>query len=249
MSALKSQHIYLQEMSSFLRDLEHMTPVQRFARTQEALLDMQKIVSVHKSMREKSDAEAESYRKYALDQEAEASRLKVENLRLRRGVEMRDAANAREKATTHALKEELVAVKQVAFDRGQQEAVFRRKIKQLEDDVSSLAADRSRLQSAVASLQQQLEMKDEALRKEQLVLNQTRNARNEAEKKVKELEKEVRVTRMVEEKAWSNASDARKKLLDGLDEALMMNPNHFSDFDLAQHHDRRVVVASAGKRR
>lgn len=84
----------------------------------------------------------------------------------------------------------------------------------------------------------QLEMKDEALRKEQLVLNQTRNARNEvpcppcgcdasscqvgarwtrvdvreltaavqAEKKVKELEKEVRVTRMVEEKAWSNAS-------------------------------------------
>jgi len=65
----------------------------------------------------------------------------------------------------------------------------------------------------------------------------------EIEKKLKASQRELNATRKMEKEAWNATQRTRTNIIDGIDEALLMNPNHFNDVDMLMHKDRRVTVA------
>mmetsp|Transcript_12017 Transcript_12017/g.18828 ORF Transcript_12017/g.18828 Transcript_12017/m.18828 type:complete len:274 (-) Transcript_12017:843-1664(-) len=243
LGTMRSNQKYLTEMHSYIKELQELTPDDRFQMTQQALLDMQNMVEIFKNLRNKAEANKEEFKKLATDREAENSKLHYENSKLVRQLELRDASLAKERNSNKQLEVQLTNSKQQAFEHMQEEAALRRRVKFIEEESAMKSDEIHRLDNHSKNLHAQVEKQSSEIRNLKRLLQQAQNQRTDAEKEAKSLNKEVRISRKVEKQAWHTASDTRKRILDGLDEAIMMNPNHFNEFNLHEHRDRKVTVA------
>jgi len=225
---MRSNQKYLTEMHSYIKELQELTPDDRFQMTQQALLDMQNMVEIFKNLRNKAEANKEEFKKLATDREAENSKLHYENSKLVRQLELRDASLAKERNSNKQLEVQLTNSKQQAFEHMQEEAALRRRVKFIEEESAMKSDEIHRLDNHSKNLHAQVEKQSSEIRNLKRLLQQAQNQRTDAEKEAKSLNKEVRISRKVEKQAWHTASDTRKRILDGLDEAIMMNPNHFN---------------------
>lgn len=236
---------FLSEMHSFMREMQHMTPVMRFEMTQKALLDMQEMVNVHKAMREKTERESREIYKRFQDAEDRSSKLTIENRRKETMLELREEKitdlNQKNKRLTHDLETTTEKLDDMRQKKHALERHLERKTAECERQAEEIVV----LKEKNAHLTE--ELRDETAHRKRLEkqLSEEQNRGVELNRELKATNRELRVQQAQERAAWEATQKTRQSIVDGIDEALSLNPNHFSDFDMLMHTDRSVTVAGS----
>mmetsp|Transcript_46229 Transcript_46229/g.112550 ORF Transcript_46229/g.112550 Transcript_46229/m.112550 type:complete len:299 (+) Transcript_46229:149-1045(+) len=240
---MRSTQEFMKEMNVLISTVHTLTPTQRFEKTSKALRDMQAMLSQHKQGQERAYAAMQEAITRGNELQERNSKLAVENEKLRRFVATRDERIAKDRVKLNELDAALAGAVE-------ETKKFQQDAHQLSRKLETSEKECARQRQAVEVLEGQCgEFK--ALIAEQKVrtkkleeeLFQAQYQKKEVDRAVRDMRKEVAVTRAVEMKAWDAAIDTRSRLLDELDSALLQNPNHFSEFDLSLHQDHGMTVS------
>jgi len=239
----KSTQQFLKDMNDFMCNVATLTPAKRFELTQKALRDMNALMTSARRDQEAAwlAAREADMRTQVLSEQS--SKLRSENERLKKFLHMRDEKLQKEKDKSKLVNEELKVVTSQLSEITQRYTTLQRRLDHAVAEVETKAKEYLEMQGKYREAKRiGMEQKRKIAQLEDSVFEK-HNGKLEAEKMAEKSKKELGIAKHVESMAWSATVKTRGELLERLDTALMLNPNHFSDFNLSLHHDHSMIVS------
>ena len=229
------------EIVSLLHEIDNMTPVNRFNAVQQLLGDMQALIIQHKSDRVKADQLTAEATKRCFQLEDTLTKANAENAKLVRTVNHKDELlhekAARCEATSMQV-DDLVSRNNILSSA---EYMLRRKLEACEASNETYLKEIEKLTAANDEAAREIITHKSQIEAHEGTIGELKEQKERVVRELQKVQKELEGALQTNSKLASAAVASRQRTLATLDEALMMNPNHFSDFDSVLFHDQTAV--------